>query len=126
MGYREEMAQQQAMISAMLGGNGIGGASQDMFGALLPLDDGDWGNTNNYQDRIQMLMDPMSGALSGSLTPGAFDSTFERTYVEAPGAQMRRLWGAGPEQSATRMIHDLMFPTGGGQPVDAGTAVAAV
>ena len=108
---RQLMAYIQILMS---GGDAAGQAGLDLY----PTVEKKVGDTNYYQDRLQMLGDPLGGALAG---PGAFNMdsfmpTMERTPVDAPGREMARVWASAPENSAVRLMYDLT--TAGGMDVN--------
>ena len=68
-------------------------------------------NTNTYQDRIQMLGDPLTSALGGpgAFDPAAFQPTIRRNSVEAPGLSALRRWETSSPESVRGMMLNLIL-----------------
>jgi len=110
----EEQAQMIAMLRQILSQGGTNTPAVDLSGSLYPSLGKKVGDTNYYQDRVQMLGDPFAGAMAGN---GAYDErafmpTMERTSVEAPGRAVAQMWSQAPEGSATKVMYDLMMVEG--------------
>ena len=110
----EEQAQMIAMLRQILSQGGTNAPAVDLSGSLYPSLGKKVGDTNYYQDRVQMLGDPFAGAMAGN---GAYDErafmpTMERTSVEAPGRAVAQMWSQAPEGSAARVMYDLMMVDG--------------
>ena len=104
----EELAMLEQYIAFLMGGGDAGLAS-----ALGPIGDKD-PNTNTYQDRIQILGDPLSAMLAGAGASdySAFMPTVERTPVDNPGWLQAQQWAAAPLGSAMRAMYDFITVDG--------------
>jgi hypothetical protein len=103
-----------AMLRQILSQGGSNAPAANLGASLYPSLGKKVGDTNYYQDRVQMLGDPFSGAMAGS---GAYDETafmptMQRTSVEAPGRAVAQLWSQAPLGSAMRAMYDLIMVGG--------------
>lgn len=78
----------------------MGGGDPDLAMQFGPAP-GKSANTNNFQDRFQILGDPLTSAMGGlgAFDAGAFDPTPRRNSVEAPGLRAYRKWESSPAGS---------------------------
>lgn len=101
--------EEQALIEAYRQMLNSGGAPGLAMG--LRPDAGSDPNTNTYQDRMQILGDPLSSAMGGlgAYDASAFDPTYERNYVEAPGLSALRRWQTSSPSSVRGMMLSLIL-----------------
>lgn len=68
-------------------------------------------NTNTYQDRVQILGDPLTSSLGGlgAFDPAAFDPVISRNYVEAPGQSALLRWETSSPESVRGAMIQLML-----------------
>ena len=97
----EELRLMRAYLEVMMGGGDPGLAMQ--FGPAP----GKSASTNDFQDRMQILGDPLASSMGGlgAYDISAFEPTLKRNSVEAPGLRALQRWeDSGPDTIRGKML----------------------